>query len=391
MALFSKDSLLQDVKALHKNDESSIDSYRITENMRVNRITFVIFAHMASILFSLLNGYLLIKELKRTDSFSSLGQDRAMLAFEADITVITLHLIVHLPSFFLFQLVLTLETRKACFRFIRILKLIFIVLFFGCILGIGSTIYWYSRIKTLLGEGFKAGMSKYKDELQFKQEIDRLQIRFKRVIKVILPLKLLIFEIYYNQFRCCGYESYTDWFRESWMHSQLPTINSFAAVPFSCCDPEVLRPCVRYDILNDYAHAHYNHNYDLTIYKTSCEEKIKNLNEPLAVVAIYVLLALLDVAIVKLIPIIYISILFLPDDNVTDNVIIVKGNQGFGESTLASMQRRRLSEEEKLDIEIKKASEDPLHSIIKATRKKINSSRVKIDIGIDKMKSRRNF
>lgn len=137
MVLSSAKDPFRNDKILHKKKENSIESYRITENMRVNRITFVIFAHMASILFSLVNGYLLIKELKRTDNFSNLGQDRAMLAFEADITVIILHLIVHLPSFFLFQLVLTLETRKACFRFIRILKIIFIVLFFGCILGIG--------------------------------------------------------------------------------------------------------------------------------------------------------------------------------------------------------------------------------------------------------------
>lgn len=165
----------------------------------------------------------------------------------------------------------------------------------------------------------------------------------------------------------------------------------FAAVPFSCCNPEALRPCIRYDIFNDYAHAQYNHKYDLTIYKDNCKDKIKNLNDPLVVVTIYILLASLNLAIMKLIPIIYLSILFLPDDNVTDTVVIVNKTGGFGESTLKSIRRRKLSQEEKLDMEIKKASEDPLHSIIKATRKKINSSRVKIDAGIDKVKSRKTF
>lgn len=133
----SRKDPFKDDKILHTKKENSIETYRITENMRVNRITFIIFAHMSSILFSLLNGHLLIKDLRKTDNFSNLGQDRAMLAFEAAFIIIILHLVVHLPSFFLFQLVLTLDTRKGCFRFIRILKIIFIVLFFGCILGIG--------------------------------------------------------------------------------------------------------------------------------------------------------------------------------------------------------------------------------------------------------------
>lgn len=50
-------------------------------------------------------------------------------------------------------------------------------------------------LNAALGEGLKSGMKKYKEEPEFKSEIDSLQLNYK----------------------CCGVESFKDWYNISWV------------------------------------------------------------------------------------------------------------------------------------------------------------------------------
>lgn len=78
---------------------------------------------------------------------------------------------------------------------------------FGAVLIAALTSFIEIIILTsALGDGLLAGMKKYKEEPEFKSEIDYLQMNYK----------------------CCGSDSYKDWYDVTWVSSKyLDTGNSF--------------------------------------------------------------------------------------------------------------------------------------------------------------------
>ena len=78
---------------------------------------------------------------------------------------------------------------------------------FGAVMIAALTCFFeISTLNSALGEGLLAGMKKYKEEPEFKPEIDVLQMNYK----------------------CCGADNYKDWYDVSWVSSEyLDTGNGF--------------------------------------------------------------------------------------------------------------------------------------------------------------------
>lgn len=78
---------------------------------------------------------------------------------------------------------------------------------FGAVLMVALTCFIeISVLSSALGDGLLAGMKKYKEEAEFKPEIDYLQMNYK----------------------CCGSDSYKDWYDVTWVSSKyLDKGNSF--------------------------------------------------------------------------------------------------------------------------------------------------------------------
>ena len=129
--------------------------------------------------------------------------------------------------------------------------------------------------------GLRQSMAEYAYNPKIKAELDELQMGYK----------------------CCGNKGHEDWFNIGWIldkfHEPLPDLqrkqhilpqsyfkykretapelegpaSSQDSVPFSCCDPKAIRPCVHRDITNKLKHALYDYTSH-TLYKKGCNEVI---------------------------------------------------------------------------------------------------------------------
>ena len=52
--------------------------------------------------------------------------------------------------------------------------------------------------------------------------------------------------------------------------------SSSSDVPFSCCNPAVLRPCIRKNVEDNDAHYKYNYEIKTTLHETGCTESLMN-------------------------------------------------------------------------------------------------------------------
>jgi len=100
-----------------------------------------------------------------------------------------------------------------------------------------------------------SSMKRYRDNDNIKRLLDDLQFYF----------------------RCCGNNKYTDWFQIAWIADQFvdtsdPDVREQIhpgsgyqsdAVPFSCCNPESLRPCISQSVHDN--SKHYNYDYQASI------------------------------------------------------------------------------------------------------------------------------
>lgn|SRR6218665_185491 len=104
-------------------------------------------------------------------------------------------------------------------------------------------------------------MKEYRTDMKAKSQIDDLQVTYK----------------------CCGSEDYTDWFRVPWIPDAVLNANEPEVrlrlkngiyesddVPYSCCDPKAMRPCIDFQVHDDTKHFNYFHSKDLTIYHDGC-------------------------------------------------------------------------------------------------------------------------
>ncbi|PVD26169.1 hypothetical protein C0Q70_13838 [Pomacea canaliculata] len=100
-------------------------------------------------------------------------------------------------------------------------------------------------VKDAFHTGVIAGIKLYRDKIDMKQAIDKIQLSF----------------------RCCGASSMEDWFKNSWvsltyLNVKHPDVEKYLQngefikddAPFSCCDMTAPRPCVHHDVLNVSAH-----------------------------------------------------------------------------------------------------------------------------------------
>ncbi|KAK3596023.1 hypothetical protein CHS0354_032546 [Potamilus streckersoni] len=133
------------------------------------------------------------------------------------------------------------------------------------LLELVSGIMCYSHV-TELDKSFKRGiltnMKDYKDDVNVKEEVDVLQIEFS----------------------CCGSIAYTDWFRTAWIHEdylndlKLQSLrksgfdDGFISddVPFSCCSPTSMRPCIHHHVHDNDLHYNYDYRTSMTINKKGC-------------------------------------------------------------------------------------------------------------------------
>ncbi|KAK3091183.1 hypothetical protein FSP39_017799 [Pinctada imbricata] len=117
-------------------------------------------------------------------------------------------------------------------------------------------------IRESFRNGLTAIMKRYKTDKSAKMMMDQVQISYK----------------------CCGSNTYLDWLTTNWINEEFLDTKSSAIkrkmrnglyysddVPFSCCDPEVQRPCVHHDIRNKAAHINYG---AITLHKQGCAAKL---------------------------------------------------------------------------------------------------------------------
>ncbi|CAD5119412.1 unnamed protein product [Dimorphilus gyrociliatus] len=115
------------------------------------------------------------------------------------------------------------------------------------------------------GRKLDDALQSYKSDRRTKEQFDELQQLYK----------------------CCGSRTYKDWFIKQWINPKyynrdkgdnrefikggqyLPPY-----VPFSCCDPKVMRPCIRENVESN--HTNYKHTTHLTIYDAGCSQIFKN-------------------------------------------------------------------------------------------------------------------
>lgn len=113
--------------------------------------------------------------------------------------------------------------------------------------------------------GLLGAMEQYKIDPLYKEDIDVLQMEYE----------------------CCGTHDYRDWFKISWISNKYLNTESKAIkaslvsgeyfnddVPFSCCDPSAVRPCVHHNVESNDAHFEYNHQEKTTLYQQGCRDAL---------------------------------------------------------------------------------------------------------------------
>ncbi|KAL3874447.1 hypothetical protein ACJMK2_037459 [Sinanodonta woodiana] len=133
------------------------------------------------------------------------------------------------------------------------------------LLELVSGVLCYSHVTELdksLKSGILTNMKDYKDDVNVKEEIDVLQIELS----------------------CCGSVAYTDWFRTAWIHEDYLNDAKLQAlrtsgfedgfisddVPFSCCSPTSMRPCIHHHVHDNDLHYNYDYRKSMTINTKGC-------------------------------------------------------------------------------------------------------------------------
>ncbi|XP_050405930.1 peripherin-2 [Patella vulgata] len=120
---------------------------------------------------------------------------------------------------------------------------------------------WY--LNRAFDKGIYKAMRNYKTNKTLKIEIDTLQI----------------------DFRCCGNNKYTDWFKISWIREEYVNTDRKKTeiqvggyrnddVPFSCCDSASRRPCINHHVHDNDMHYSYDYRMKTTIYPQGCRESL---------------------------------------------------------------------------------------------------------------------
>ncbi|KAJ8045085.1 Peripherin-2 [Holothuria leucospilota] len=122
-----------------------------------------------------------------------------------------------------------------------------------------------NHLRNSFHEGLLSAMSKYSENDTVKVEIDTLQI----------------------EFTCCGNEGYEDWFDIQWINSIYLNLDDKRVrskmtngkflnddVPFSCCNPYSIRPCIHHHVHDDMFHYNYDHRTGLTLHSVGCKESL---------------------------------------------------------------------------------------------------------------------
>ncbi|XP_045187793.2 uncharacterized protein LOC123545532 [Mercenaria mercenaria] len=130
-----------------------------------------------------------------------------------------------------------------------------------------SGIMCFAHIQNLeesFDSGIRLAMVAYKDDMTTKEEMDKLQMAYE----------------------CCGSKSYQEWFSVAWIHPDyMNSVKTHASmkilrrvinddVPFSCCSPHVLRPCIRHHVHDNDLHFNYDYRKSTTLHTTGCTEKL---------------------------------------------------------------------------------------------------------------------
>ncbi|XP_062603295.1 peripherin-2-like isoform X2 [Saccostrea cucullata] len=144
-----------------------------------------------------------------------------------------------------------------------------------------------ASLRKLFSKGIYVSMKKYATDMPKKSIIDKLQIQYK----------------------CCGSEGYTDWFKvkfvskkyitdEYMTKEEQHTYTKFSDhVPFSCCNYKVHRPCI--DTRVQGKHFKYDYSKDITVYTRGCSDALMSRYKKMlkSAGAIVVLLAFLELSI----------------------------------------------------------------------------------------------
>ena len=75
------------------------------------------------------------------------------------------------------------------------------------------------------------------------------------------------------EMKCCGNIDYHDWLEIQWFPTSYITddsVKNHDSVPYSCCNPEVMRPCIHENIHEGLDHSDYDHNQEMTIFTVGC-------------------------------------------------------------------------------------------------------------------------
>ncbi|KAL4237727.1 outer segment membrane [Mactra antiquata] len=129
-----------------------------------------------------------------------------------------------------------------------------------------------ANLEESLDKGIKVAMAAYKNDATTKEHTDILQMTYE----------------------CCGSRSHKDWFYVSWIHPDYRSNYSLSLssgllglgpnlisddVPFSCCNPDVLRPCINHHVHDNNKHYNYDYRTQTTLYTMGCTEKLMEFYE----------------------------------------------------------------------------------------------------------------
>jgi len=133
-----------------------------------------------------------------------------------------------------------------------------------CIAGAAFSLWHSTSVATNFQAGLKRSISKFAHDVDTKMEMHKLQINF----------------------HCCGSSSFTDWFETNWKNGTGENSKTSEDVPWSCCDPNVFRPCIHDKI--KHKTSSYDPEKDLTIFQPGCASIIAGeLHTILLVLAIF--------------------------------------------------------------------------------------------------------
>ncbi|XP_074662353.1 photoreceptor outer segment membrane glycoprotein 2-like [Tubulanus polymorphus] len=156
-------------------------------------------------------------------------------------------------------------TRK---KFVIVLLAYQIILFLisWVILTTGCMCFTHTYfINDAFTRGLKGALGSYKKDMDIKTTIDDMQMKYK----------------------CCGSNGHSDWYAISWINGVDINIENAIVkskmkhdevfldhVPFSCCDPSSMRPCVDRFVRNKSLHG--KKYTSVTLYKTGCADALRN-------------------------------------------------------------------------------------------------------------------